>query len=167
MCAWPQTGDHVAFRYEVLGVLGRGSFGQARPLRSRCLCQSACAAVTAEGAGAASRRCCDAWTTRPGKLWRSRSSGASHCGDVLAGTGCAGRAMGAVPPPPDAQKQEALPEAGSHRGFHTGSAQGQGEEGSGVGRDPAHEPRPTLSAPMQDPDDAANIVRAHDSFAFR
>ena len=26
----PQTGDHIAYRYEVTGVLGRGSFGQAR-----------------------------------------------------------------------------------------------------------------------------------------
>ena len=25
-----QVGDHISFRYEVLGTLGRGSFGQAR-----------------------------------------------------------------------------------------------------------------------------------------
>ena len=73
-----QVGDHIGYRYEVLGTLGRGSFGQARTKGNFTVFRmwlSACHHLQRTAIFCASpvpHRCCAARTTVRAAMWHLR-----------------------------------------------------------------------------------------------
>lgn len=104
-------GDHISYRYEVVSVLGRGSFGQASV---GAVPHTGCVTLLAAAYHSASPACTPRAAPPP-----TRSPGTHHPG---AGAALQGPPHRRGRGPEDHPQQEALPEAGGGRGGHPGAA---------------------------------------------